>query len=158
MMCKLTHKHSRTHARTQPIIPSKAIYGPRHEKTCLRGFANNTGADQPARPRSPISAFFIRLLESIISRLATIEISIFWLVTVAEETGLKFAFSDTPKTGFPATRLNYYVKSPDQILRSFLSTALSGCSTNPRIGRGEMWEMFPEILVVARKLQAFETM
>ena len=47
------------------------IYGPRHEKTYLRGFANNTGADQPAHPRSLISAFVIRFLESIMSRLAT---------------------------------------------------------------------------------------
>ena len=68
------------------------------------GFANNTGADQPAHLRSLICAFVIRLLESIISRLATSEISIFWLVTVAEETGLKLALSDTPKTGFTASR------------------------------------------------------
>ena len=27
------------------------IYGPQREKTCLRGFANNKGADQPAHPR-----------------------------------------------------------------------------------------------------------
>ena len=32
------------------------LNGPRREKTCLRGFANNTGADQPAHPRSLISA------------------------------------------------------------------------------------------------------
>ena len=51
--------------------------GPRREKTCLRRFANNTGADQPAHPRSLISAFVIRLLESIISKLATSEISVF---------------------------------------------------------------------------------
>ena len=37
-----------------------------HEKTCLRGF-----------PRRLISAFVIRFLESIISNLATNEISIF---------------------------------------------------------------------------------
>ena len=42
------------------------IIGPRRKKTCLRGFANNTGADQPAHPRSLISAFVIRFLESII--------------------------------------------------------------------------------------------
>ena len=36
------------------------IIGQRHEKTCLRGFANNTGADQPAHPRSLISAFVVR--------------------------------------------------------------------------------------------------
>ena len=53
------------------------MYGRRCKKTCLRVFANNTGADQPAHPRSLISAFVIRILESIISRLATDEISTF---------------------------------------------------------------------------------
>ena len=47
------------------------IYGPRNEKTCLLEFGNNTGADQPAYPRSLISAFVIRILERIISKLAT---------------------------------------------------------------------------------------
>ena len=60
-------------------------------------FANNTGADQPAHPRSLISAFVIRFLKSIICKLATGEMSIFELVSVAEETGLKLAFSETPK-------------------------------------------------------------
>ena len=41
------------------------------------GFANNTGADQPAHPRSRISAFVIRLLQNIICQLATDEILIF---------------------------------------------------------------------------------
>ena len=40
-------------------------------------FANNKGADQPAHARSLISAFIIPLLESIISRHAGSEISIF---------------------------------------------------------------------------------
>ena len=43
---------------------------PRREKTCLRGVANNKSTDQPVHPRSLISAFVIRLLEGIISRLA----------------------------------------------------------------------------------------
>ena len=47
------------------------------EKTWRQGFANNQGADQPSHSRSLISAFVIRLLESIISRLAKGEISIF---------------------------------------------------------------------------------
>ena len=55
--------------------PIYLIYGPRREKTCLRGFANNTGSDQPAHPRRLISAFVIRFIESIISKLATSEIS-----------------------------------------------------------------------------------
>ena len=51
--------------------------GPRREKTCVRGVANNTGADHPAHPRSLISAFVIPVLECIICKLATGEISIF---------------------------------------------------------------------------------
>ena len=39
--------------------------------------ANNTGADKPVHPRSLISAFVIRFLESIIYNLATGEILIF---------------------------------------------------------------------------------
>ena len=54
--------------------------GPPREKTCLRGFSNNTGADQPAHPRSLISAFVIRFVVSITSKIATSEISIFYLV------------------------------------------------------------------------------
>ena len=47
--------------------------GPRREKTCLRGFANNKGADQPAQMRSLVSAFVVRLTESIMSRNSTNE-------------------------------------------------------------------------------------
>ena len=65
---------------------------------------NNTGADQPAHPRSLISPFVIRFLKSIICKLAIGEISIFKLVSVAEETGLNLAFLETPKRGFLAMR------------------------------------------------------
>ena len=53
------------------------IFGPRREKTYLRRFANNKGADQPAHPRSLISGFVIHCLESTISKLTTSEISTF---------------------------------------------------------------------------------
>ena len=52
------------------------------------GFANNKGTDQTAHLHSLISAFVVRSLESITSRLATGEISIFLLVSVAEHAGL----------------------------------------------------------------------
>ena len=55
----------------------QSLIGPRRQKNCLRGFAYNTGADQPARPRSLISAFVIHFLESIICKLATGKISNF---------------------------------------------------------------------------------
>ena len=46
-------------------------------KNFFQVFANNKGTDQPAHPRSLISAFVIPLLETIISWLAKSEISIF---------------------------------------------------------------------------------
>ena len=68
--------------------------GPRREETCLRGFANNSGADQPAHPRSLISAFVICDLESTRSKPATSEISV---VSVAEETGFSLVFVGNPE-------------------------------------------------------------
>ena len=44
------------------------IIEPGHEKMCLMSYANNKGADQPAHPRSLISAFVVRCLDSIIYR------------------------------------------------------------------------------------------
>ena len=55
-------------------------------------------------PRSLISGFVIRVLETIISRLASSAIPIFWLVSVAEEAGLNLTLSETPKKGFLPTR------------------------------------------------------
>ena len=85
------------------MTKSVTKYGPRREKTCLQGLANNKVTDQPAHPRSLISTFVIHVLESI-SRLAMREISIFLLVSVAKETGLSLALMETPKTGFVALR------------------------------------------------------
>ena len=59
------------------VVFAQLLYGPQREKTCLQGFANNTGTDQPAHPRSMNSAFVIRFLESIVCKLAAGKISIF---------------------------------------------------------------------------------
>ena len=48
---------------------------PGHEKMCFMSFANNKGADQPAHPRTLISAFVVRCLDSIISLDSIAEIS-----------------------------------------------------------------------------------
>ena len=53
------------------IIPLE----PGHEKMCLMSYANNKGADQPAHPRSLISAFVVHCLDSIISLDSIAEIS-----------------------------------------------------------------------------------
>ena len=63
-----------------------------------------------AHLHSLISAFVIRLLESSISKLATGEISIFKLVSEAEQTGLGVALFETLKTGFLETRPSYHFK------------------------------------------------
>ena len=57
----------------------------------LLGSANNKGADQPAHSPRLICGFVICFLENILSKLATREISILYLVSVAEETGLSLA-------------------------------------------------------------------
>ena len=80
------------------------VNGPRSQKTCLQGFANNTAADQTVHMCGLISAFVPHFFLSIICNLATGEISIFKLVSVAEEIGLKLALSETLKTGFVTTR------------------------------------------------------
>ena len=56
---------------------SVMIYGPRREKTCLREFANNKGADQPGHPGNLISTFVIRYLERIVVKFAPCKIPLF---------------------------------------------------------------------------------
>ena len=56
-----------------PVVTN--TYEPGHEKMCLMSYENNKGADQPARPRSLISAFVVRCLDSIISLDSIAEIS-----------------------------------------------------------------------------------
>ena len=53
------------------------LFRPRSEKACLQEFANNTCADQPAHPRSLVSAFVVLILESTVCKLLTGEIYIF---------------------------------------------------------------------------------
>ena len=64
------------YSRTFPSARLCLYNGPRRKKTCLQRFADNKGAGQPAHPRSLISAFVIRFVESIICTLATGEIPI----------------------------------------------------------------------------------
>ena len=49
---------------------------------------NNKGADQPAHWRSLVSTFVIGSMVSIIAKLATGKISIFYLLSVSKQVGL----------------------------------------------------------------------
>ena len=60
----------------------------------------NKGADQPAHPRSLISAFVICLLESILYNPSKSEISIFLLVSVAEQAGFGYDLITNPEYRF----------------------------------------------------------
>ena len=69
-------------------------------------YANNKGSDQPAHPRSLISTFVVRSLDSVILVVAMYKISRLLLVSVIAQTGLSLSWSQTARTGFLATRLD----------------------------------------------------
>ena len=64
------------------------------------GVCKQQGADQPVHPCRLISAFVILVFE----RLTTSEISIFYLVSLAEDTGFHLALFEHLKTCFVASR------------------------------------------------------
>ena len=72
--------------------------------TLLHG--NNKGADQPALLCSLISVFDNHCFESIVVKLATCKISIFYLITVAEQDSLslKLYMVANPKGRFSCVK------------------------------------------------------
>ena len=76
------------------------IHEPGHEKTCLMSYANNKGADQPAHPRSLISAFVVRCLDSVMFLVSVTKISSLMLASVAEQASLSLTWSETPEDTF----------------------------------------------------------
>ena len=92
-------------------------------------YANNKGADQPAHPRSLISTFVVRCLDSIMPLVSIFEISSLCLTSVAAQAGLCLTWSQTPKTGFLVTWLirtvfHFWTKNERRKSdRSILSTA-----------------------------------
>ena len=67
--------------------------------------------------RSLISTFAIHKLKSIISKLAPSEISLFYLVSVAEGAGFGMILLETLKTGFVASMLIYIHVNADPIFK-----------------------------------------
>ena len=82
------------------INQCKIIIEPGHEKMCVMSYANNKGADQPAHPRSLISAFVVRCLDSILSLDSIAEISRLTLASVAAQADLCLGWSETPEDTF----------------------------------------------------------
>ena len=75
-------------------------FEPGHEKTCLMSYANNKGADQPVHPRSLISVFVVRCLNSVMSLVSVTNISSLMLATVAEQSSLSLTSSETREDTF----------------------------------------------------------
>ena len=72
-------------------------------------------------PRSLISAFVIRCLDSMISLVSILAISRLSLASLAEQTGLSHTWSKTPKTGFLVTRLRKKFNAERWYRRSHLN-------------------------------------
>ena len=77
-----------------------SILGPGHTKTYLVPYANNKGADQPVHPRSLISTFVVRCLDSMICILAIAKVSRFKLGSVADQVSLNLTWSKIPEDPF----------------------------------------------------------
>ena len=78
---------------------------------CLKSYANNKGADQPAHQRSLISAFVIHCLDSVMSLVSVTKISSLMLASVAEQAKLSLTWSETPEDTFSHDEANITVWS-----------------------------------------------
>ena len=89
-------------------------------RNLFKPYANNKGADQPAHPRSLISAFVVHFLNSIIPLVSIPKISRLWLVSVIEQASLSLTWSQTPKTGFSRDEAQMYGTN-DSVIKALQS-------------------------------------
>ena len=61
-------------ANSLAVYVGHELTGPGHAKKCFMPYENNKAADQPAHPRSLISTFVFRCLDSMICILAISEV------------------------------------------------------------------------------------
>ena len=71
-------------------------------------YANNKGADQPAHPRSLISAVVVRCLDSVMSLVSVTKISSLMLASIAEQASLNLIWSETPEDTFSHDAVHIY--------------------------------------------------
>ena len=71
-------------------------------------YANNKGADQPAHPRSLISAFVVHCLDSVMSLVSVTKISSLMLASVAEQDSSSLTSSETPEDTFSHGEVHFY--------------------------------------------------
>ena len=101
----------------QSAYPTLDHMGLITRKPGFGGLRTTQSQTQPAHRRRLISVLIIRFLESSISKLASNKISIFYLVSEAQETGLRLGFLITRKTGFVVTRPIYSQTCLKQVVK-----------------------------------------
>ena len=74
-------------------------------------YANNKGADQPAHPRSLISAFAFHCLDSVMTLVSVTKILCLMLASVAEQAGSSLTWSETPEDTFSHDEAQFYFHS-----------------------------------------------
>ena len=90
--------HAVAHMMAILFNPSNKNWNePGHEKTCLMSYANNKGADEPAHPRSLISTFVVRCLDSVMSLVSVTKILSLMLASLAEQASLSLTWLETPE-------------------------------------------------------------
>ena len=95
-------------------------------------YANNKGADQRAHPRSLISAFVVRCLDSVMSLVSVTKISSLMLASIAEQASLSLTGRKLPKTHFLVTRfliIGIQHQRAVIVLDSFSSVTATGILT-----------------------------
>ena len=83
---------------------------------------NNKGADQPSHPRSLISIFVIRCLDSIIPLVSIFKISSLQLASLAEQTGLSLYLVANPEDRFSRDEAQMFFSKHVYLLLIFAKT------------------------------------
>ena len=71
-------------------------------------YANNKGVDQPAHPRSLISAFVVCCLDSVMSLVSVTKILSLMLTSVAEQARLSLTWLETPEDMFSHDEAQFF--------------------------------------------------
>ena len=87
------------------------IYLSRAMRKRVMSYANNKDADQPAHPRSLISIFVVRCLDSVMSLVSVTKISRLMLASVAEQASLSLTWSETPEDMFSHDEVHLFYSS-----------------------------------------------
>ena len=90
---------------------------PGHLNLCLMSYANDKGVDQPAHPRSLISAFIVRCLDSVMSLVSVTKISSLMLASVAEQAGLSLTGLETPEDTFSHDVAHLEIHLPEKFIQ-----------------------------------------